>query len=262
MKFNSMSESENLLKGHWQNVTFLNYAVNDELLKPYLPKGCEIDYFEGKAYVSVIAQQVSQAYFLGLSLGIFKEFPQITLRFYTLQEGQRSFRIIHEFLPSSLAALGARILYHEPCHSGVMESRFSTTPQHVRAMYTLEDNSQQMQIRIKAQNKPSVCEATSPEFFFHFRAKGVSQDFLSETFSYNVYHSPWKALPIESIDVSHNLSHFFGENFNFLDNREPDSSYLFDGSDFALSGTRYPIRELEVADRDISRSQSSDLALD
>src|SRR5690606_34983243 len=48
-------ENENpFLTADWKHLILINYEVNPELLKPYLPTGTEIDLFDGKCYVSLV----------------------------------------------------------------------------------------------------------------------------------------------------------------------------------------------------------------
>jgi uncharacterized protein YqjF (DUF2071 family) len=42
------------LTANWQNLIMANYEVNPKLLEPYLPKGVQLDYFQGKTYVSLV----------------------------------------------------------------------------------------------------------------------------------------------------------------------------------------------------------------
>jgi uncharacterized protein len=39
------------LKANWENIVMANYEIDPKILQPYLPKGVELDLFEGKAYL-------------------------------------------------------------------------------------------------------------------------------------------------------------------------------------------------------------------
>jgi len=41
------------LTAQWENLIMANYAVEPQMLQPYLPKGVELDLYEGEAYVSL-----------------------------------------------------------------------------------------------------------------------------------------------------------------------------------------------------------------
>lgn len=242
MEFIPSSGSENFLKGQWKNLIFLNYAVPPESLMDFLPEKCELDLFAGKAYVSLVAQQFLNLNVMGVSVPGFHNFPQIHLRTYVQYEGQRGVRLLKEFLPSRLAALAARMIYHEQCESAAMESHLSVTPQKARAQYDLENANGHLQIRVRAANLPSETEPTSPESFFHFRNLGVSAGMLGQTFSYQIYSPPWRHYPVEEFQTSGDFSKIFGERFAVLEEK-PESVFYFEGSDIALSGARYPEAE-------------------
>ena len=42
------------LKARWENLIMANYSIDAELLMPFLPKGVELDLYDGKAYVSLV----------------------------------------------------------------------------------------------------------------------------------------------------------------------------------------------------------------
>ena len=42
------------LKAKWQNLIMANYEIDPSILLPYLPKGVELDYFNGKTYISLV----------------------------------------------------------------------------------------------------------------------------------------------------------------------------------------------------------------
>ena len=37
------------LTAKWENIIMANYEIDPAILSPYLPKGVELDYFEGRA---------------------------------------------------------------------------------------------------------------------------------------------------------------------------------------------------------------------
>ena len=42
------------LKANWENLINISYAVNPDVLKPWLPNGLELDMQNGKAFVSLV----------------------------------------------------------------------------------------------------------------------------------------------------------------------------------------------------------------
>ena len=50
----SMPERKHSLVQQWRYLTFMHWEVSPKLLYPYLPKGIELDLFEGKGYIGLI----------------------------------------------------------------------------------------------------------------------------------------------------------------------------------------------------------------
>ena len=45
---------KSFLTAEWRKLLIFNYTIDPEILKKYIPKGTELDLFEGKCYVSLI----------------------------------------------------------------------------------------------------------------------------------------------------------------------------------------------------------------
>ena len=50
----AMPSSKHALSQEWRILTFMHWEVSIEKLSPHIPKGLEIDLFDGKAYVGTI----------------------------------------------------------------------------------------------------------------------------------------------------------------------------------------------------------------
>jgi uncharacterized protein YqjF (DUF2071 family) len=73
------------LRAKWTNLIFLNYAVSEGALTPYLPSGLELDRWDGKAYVSLVAFDFSETQIRGMAIpavSTLRDFPEINFRFY------------------------------------------------------------------------------------------------------------------------------------------------------------------------------------
>lgn len=43
------------LHARWENLIMANYLVDPKILAPYLPKGVELDFYDGKCFISLVA---------------------------------------------------------------------------------------------------------------------------------------------------------------------------------------------------------------
>ena len=70
------------LSAEWRNLIMMNYEVPPAVLEPYLPKGVELDLFEGNAYVSLVAFHFLNTKVAGIGFPFHKNFEEVNLRFY------------------------------------------------------------------------------------------------------------------------------------------------------------------------------------
>ncbi|MDQ6890262.1 MAG: DUF2071 domain-containing protein, partial [Bacteroidota bacterium] len=56
------------LNAAWNNLIIANYPVSPELLTPYVPDKTELDFFDGKTYVSLVGFMFLNTKMLGLSI--------------------------------------------------------------------------------------------------------------------------------------------------------------------------------------------------
>ena len=70
------------LKADWENLIMANYTVNPSVLLPFLPKGVEIDTYQGKAYVSLVGFMFKNTRLFNIPIPYLGTFEEINLRFY------------------------------------------------------------------------------------------------------------------------------------------------------------------------------------
>jgi len=83
-----MPKRSHSLIQEWRNLSFLHWEVKPEKLKPYIPEGVEIDFFEGKSYVGLIPFQMKNVRprYLPAVPGI-STFPEFNIRTYVKKNG-------------------------------------------------------------------------------------------------------------------------------------------------------------------------------
>jgi len=109
---------KNFLTAKWQQLIMANYIVPEHILLPYLPKGLELNLYNGKAYVSLVGflfKDIKIARIPILGLGTFEE---INLRFYVKRSIdkdslQHGVVFINETIPYKPVAWLANRLFNE-----------------------------------------------------------------------------------------------------------------------------------------------------
>ena len=99
-----MNQNQVFLSAEWNNLILFNYPVKDTCLSPYLPMGCELDYFENSSFVSLVAFQFLNTKIFGLKWPGFTHFLEVNLRFYVKFKNQRAVCFIREYVPSRIIA--------------------------------------------------------------------------------------------------------------------------------------------------------------
>ena len=70
------------LNAQWRKLVMVNYAVDPEVLKPYVPFNTELDFWNGTCYVSLVGFMFVDTKVLSLKIPFHINFEEINLRFY------------------------------------------------------------------------------------------------------------------------------------------------------------------------------------
>ena len=96
------------LTARWENLIMANYEVNPDVLLPYLPKGVELDFFDGKTYVSLVGFMFKKTKIFHIPIPFLGTFEEVNLRFYVKRtEGdtiKRGVVFINEIVHCQLVA--------------------------------------------------------------------------------------------------------------------------------------------------------------
>lgn len=218
------------LSAEWNNLILYNYPVEDSCLKPYLPAGCELDYFENSAFVSLVAFQFLNTKVFGLKWPGFTNFFEVSLRFYVKFKDQRAVCFIREYVPSRIIARVAQTIYNEPYKCASISGFINKNQKTVSASYKLKSDDGFMLLNVTAKNFPYFPPPTSMEHFFKEHELGVGKSRTGETLLYGVEHPHWKIYPIIDTKVKINWEALYGSQFNFLNQQKPHSVVFAEGS--------------------------------
>ena len=70
------------LSARWQVLAMLNWEVEPALLTPVLPRGVELDFHQGKTFVSLVGFLFRDTRLLGIPIPGHCNFEEVNLRFY------------------------------------------------------------------------------------------------------------------------------------------------------------------------------------
>ena len=224
----------------WRNLLFVNYQVPAEILEPYLPPHAELDYFNGKCYVSLIGFQFKNVTAAGIPVPFHTDFEEINLRFYVKRHVGDKWRsgvvFLREIVDRPALSVLANTLFNENYQTAPTTQMVIKGDLDLQAKYSWKHQKTDYSIWVQAENIPTtVAEKSEDEFLIH-RLWGYGQQDDETTVEYNINHPRWSIFPIKNYEVSVDFLQF-GTPFSILNDKKPQSVLLADGSEIEIIGS-------------------------
>jgi uncharacterized protein YqjF (DUF2071 family) len=226
------------LKARWENIIMVNYEINPQILLPYLPKGVELDLFNGKCYISLVGFMFKNTKLFTIPIPFFGSFEEINLRFYVIRkengEKKRGVVFINETIPYPIVAWMANKLYNE--HYTVVPTKhkyeFSAEKQKIKFDWKLQNkwNSIHVESNISAKN----LEENTLEKFIYEHYYGYTKVNEKTTEEYKLQHPSWKTYEVSTHKIDCDFTAMYGEDFSVLSKTQPESVYIAEGSDVGI----------------------------
>src|SRR5262245_9199655 len=117
MDIKMLEESPRFLTAEWRYLAMINYEVDPAILHPYIPRGTELDRWQGRTFVSLVGFLFLKTRVLGLWVPFHSDFEEVNLRFYVRRRAPDGWRrgvvFIREVVPRRAIATVARVFYNE-----------------------------------------------------------------------------------------------------------------------------------------------------
>ena len=115
----------------WEDLYFLHWPISESVLKPTLPNDLQVDLFEGRAWISVVAFKLKKLRIFPLRQLPWNDFLEVNLRTYVIgPDGQKGVWFYSLDSSDFLATWGARLLFGLPYYKSDI-SMFQETTRHV-----------------------------------------------------------------------------------------------------------------------------------
>lgn len=233
---------DTFLSAHWENLIMANYPVNPEVLKPYLPKGVELDLYENKAYVSLVGFMFKKTSLFNIPIPFLGTFEEINLRFYVKRiEGdsmKRGVVFINETVPYKPVAWLANKLYKEHYIAIPTKNYIGITTTSKDIKYHWKINKQWNHIAVNASiNSEQMLADSIEEFIFeHYYGYTKINNKLSQ--EYKVNHPRWLVNKVMDYSINCDFKSMYGSDFAFLSNIQPHSVIFAEGSPVTVKWKR------------------------
>jgi len=238
-----VAKSKVFLTAEWRKLALAQYAVDKEIFKKYLPPNTVLDDWKGKYYVSLVGFMFVNVKLLGVNIPFHTNFEEVNLRFYVkYKEGdvwKRGVVFIKEIVPLPAITFVANTIYKENYQTLPMKHMWSATAGELKVDY-LWKVEKWHNFAITASSKAVDIPIGSEEEFITEHYWGYTATGPNSTSEYGVEHPRWEVYPVKSYTINVDFNLNYGADFAFLNNAEPDSVMLAEGSEIrVLKGRKF-----------------------
>ncbi|CAM4157600.1 hypothetical protein SAMN06265348_105169 [Pedobacter westerhofensis] len=230
------------LTAEWRKLAIANYAIDKSLLTPYLPAGTELDLWEGTCYVSLIGFLFKNVKLLGFSIPFHANFEEVNLRFYVkYKDGEnwkRGVVFIKEIVPKFALSVVANTIYNENYETMPMTHSWSESEDDRAVEYRWRCKNQWQSFRLRANKGLSEIPSGSEAEFITEHYWGYARYSDSKTNEYEVRHPKWAQYKVKDFNIDVDFGLVYGDTFDFLNQQEPVSVMLAEGSDISVEGKK------------------------
>lgn len=221
------------LDAQWRKLVMINYAIDPEVLRPYLPFNTELDIWEGTCYVSLIGFMFVDTKMFRLRIPFHINFEEINLRFYVKHKDKRGVVFIKEIVPRPALTMVANLLYNENYETLKTAHSWKEEGDTLTVQYGWK-KGEWNSIKVVANKNPVDIAPNSEEEFITEHFWGYTKISDTVTSEYEVAHPRWQIYPVISYDVNVDFKKVYGADFAFLQEQKPVSVYLAEGSEILV----------------------------
>jgi uncharacterized protein len=225
------------LQAEWRKLAMANYAVDNKLLKPYVPFKTELDYWNHTCYVSLVGFMFLNTRVKGLRIPFHTNFEEVNLRFYVRYkdkgEWKRGVVFITEIVPRLGLTFVANTLYKEHYTTLPMRHSWKIASGDLRVEYRWRKSGWNSFV-VNAENSLTRMETGSEEEFIAEHYWGYTRIDDRQTSEYGVEHPRWDIYKTKGYSIDVNFADVYGKNFEFLQRETPTSVVLAEGSEIAV----------------------------
>lgn len=225
---------EVFLTAQWRNLAMLNYEVDPSLLSAFIPSGTELDFWSGKAFVSLVGFQFLNTRVRGIAIPFHCNFDEVNLRFYVRRivggEVRRGVVFIREIVPRWAIAALARCVYNEKYVCFPMAHNILESGPELAVEYAWCGADAWSRLRMQTDGAPALPAAGSEEQFITEHYWGYSVQKNGGTAEYRVSHPSWRVWRGKGASFEGDATQLYGRELGAVVLRSPSSAFLAEGS--------------------------------
>lgn len=225
------------LSAQWRYLLMINYEIDPEVLQPLVPRGTELDQWQGKSFISMVGFRFLNTRVLGMAIPFHVNFDEINLRFYvrrqTAEGVRRGVVFIKEIVPRWAIATVARWVYNEQYVSRSMQSTVTLPKEDGTGGfvdYRWKDQGRWNFISARFGGNPVLPEQGSEEEFITEHYWGYVSQRDGSTVEYQVAHPQWQVWQARVPQFECGVEGFYGQQFATALGGNPTSAFVAEGS--------------------------------
>ena len=210
-----------------------NYAIDPQLILPYLPHRTELDLWNGTCYASLVGFMFKDTRLKGFRIPFHMNFEEVNLRFYVRyndhDEWKRGVVFIKEIVPKPALTFVANQVYGEKYETMPMGHSWITSGETLDVEYTWKKKKWHS-LKVRVEKNPDPILAGSEEEFITEHYWGYTRITDRRTSEYGVEHPKWEVYRTLNYDIDVDFAGIYGGGFDLLKNATPRSVFLAEGS--------------------------------
>jgi uncharacterized protein len=223
------------LTAEWRDLVMMNFEVDPAILRSRVPVDTELDDFEGRTYVSIVAFRFLKTRIYGrVAIPFHSNFDEVNLRFYVRREERGELRrgvvFISEVVPRCAIAVVARLAYNENYFSYPMTRRISRSGDEADLQYSWRVGRDSYFVEASTKYEPSLPKEGSAEQFITEHYWGYARQRDGSTVEYRVEHEAWRVWRAATARFSGVFGSLYGEEFSSVLGAKARSAFVADGS--------------------------------
>jgi uncharacterized protein YqjF (DUF2071 family) len=226
------------LTAEWNDLAMFNYEIDPKILESYVPKGTELDLWNGKCYISLIGFMFENVKVLGIKVPFHVNFEEVNLRFYVkrFENGiwKRGVVFVKEIVPKHAITIVANTLYNE--HYQTLKMRHARTQNETSKSFQYEwfKDAKWNSISMTTEKNPIPIEENSEVEFITEHYFGYTNYNKDKSIEYAVSHPRWEQLKVIESKIDVDFESIYGKDFKFLQELKPKSEFLAIGSKISI----------------------------
>jgi hypothetical protein len=234
----SVAAAPVFLSARWRALAMLSWDVDPALLAPRLPAGTELDDFDGRVLVSVVAFLFEDTRVKGWAIPLHRDFEEVNLRFYVRRRATEGWRrgavFVKEIVPRRLVAWVARGVYGEPYVRHPMRHEIALPEragEEGRVDYAWQRAGRWERVTAEVAGDPALPADGSEAAFVTEHFWGYTRRDDGTTHEYRVEHPRWRVWPARAARLDADVRSLYGSDFAPFLAALPSSAFVAEGSE-------------------------------